>query len=340
MNLFPNTKSQIETGYFFKEVIDFRLHKNSIGKVHDINGNRGDVTFKGNLDQLALHFFKNSIQPSKYEPQAIQVRIYELNLSEKLSSNKNIYEGEIQLIMGFFKIGSNEPVQLIDYSGSVNYRRSTNRMDMIENVVNRVFGAGLDYFNTWMNMQVGSNRHLATSVRLEINDEPKASNEDTVYYDPKRPLQWNDFSDRPNPKSRFNASIFASFSIQGRSLMESGSIVQTIELDVYMLPGQSWVRSTSDYALNHEQKHFDVARIVADRLVSKLKSIELNPDWYEATINDAYFDAYREMNRLQEIYDKETGHGTDKIAQEKWNRMIDEALAGDWSWIEEVLKEK
>jgi hypothetical protein len=339
-DLLPNEKSFYETGYTIKEVIDMRINKTKIGDVYDPSGRRQGIGFQGNLDQLVLQFFNKSIRPSQADVQQVQARIFELELKEKPSPNNTVFEGEIRLIIGFFKIGNLEPVQLIDYSGSVQYRRSPNRMDMVDNVVSRVFGGALEYFDTWMNMQIMANRNLATKVRLEIIDQVKKSHKDTVYYDAKRPLVWKDFADKPNPKSRFNATIFASFSIQGKSLIESGMIVQTIEIEVYMLPAQSWVRNPNDYALNHEQRHFDVVRIVADRLIHKLNKLELDPDWYEAVINDAYFDAYREMNRLQEIYDKHTRHGMDIIAQENWNRWIDEGLAGNWEMIENALNEK
>jgi hypothetical protein len=337
VNLLANEKRYSDTGYQIREVIDLRIVKSKIGEVYGLNGNRQEVNFRGNLDQLAFQFFDESIKPSKYDVQAVQARIIQLDLHEKVSSNKSIYEGEIQLIISFFKIGNFAPVHLIDYEGSVHYRRSPNRMDMIENVVNRVFGSGLDYFDSWMKVQVMSNRNLANKVRLEIIDHAKISHQDTVYYNPLRPLVWEDFSDKPKPGSRFNAAIFASFSIQGKSMVESGAIVQTVEFDVYMLPDQSWVRNRSEYGLNHEQRHFDVVRIVADRLIHKLNNLELDPDMYEATINDAYFDAYREMNRLQDIYDKQTRHGMDTFAQEKWNNWIDEGLAGKWEMIEQAL---
>lgn len=338
VNLLSGSEIKRETPYQIREIIDLRNSKNKIGSVFGENGKPQDVVFQGNLDQLALRFFEKSIKPSQSEVQTIQARILQVDLFENPASNRNIYEGQIQLIISFYRLGNYDPVHLVDFEGSVEYKRSPNRIDMIENVVNRVFGSALQYFDTWMNMQVMSNRDLATKVKLDIIDRAKKSHKDTVYYDTTRPLVWEDFADKPKPSSRFNAAIFASFSIQGNSIVESGTVLQTIEIDVYMLPEQSWVREPSEYALNHEQRHFDVVRIVADRLVHKLKHLELDPEMYEATINDAYFEAYREMNRLQDIYDKQTRHGMDTYAQQNWNNWIDEALAGNWRMIEQALR--
>lgn len=328
-----------QSSYQITEVIDLRINKNQIGEVFNLNDKYGKVFLKNNLDQSALVFFRRNVKPFQQDVQKIQARIYDFNLTESKASVRNVYNGDIQFVIGFFKMGNFEPIHLVDYSGSVQYRRSANRLDMIENVVNRIFRSSLEYFDTWIKMQVLDNRHLAQGVRLEIIDKSKDSQKDTVYYSTTRPLSWDYFRDRPNPRSRFNASIFTSFSIQGKSLVESGTIVQTIEIDVYMLPDQSWVRNPSDYALNHEQRHFDVVRVVADRFIHTLRSLNLDPDWYEATLNDTYLNAYREMNLLQEIYDKQTRHGMDTVEQERWNCMLDEALKGNWVKIDLVLSD-
>jgi hypothetical protein len=69
-----------------------------------------------------------------------------------------------------------------------------------------------------------------------------------------------------------------------------------------------------------------------------LKTTNLDLHFYQARINEAYLDAYREMNRLQEFYDKQTQNGINTTEQEKWNQLIDKALAGDWEWIENLLR--
>lgn len=335
LNLASNTPK--ETAYQIIEVLDHRIQKVSIGEVFERGGHKIPVTFKENLDQLAARFFRQNILPSD-SAQEIQVRIFELELKENYNEEQELYEGEVQLGIGFFLKGNFDSESLVDYLGSTQYRRSGFRMDKVEEVVTKLFQNSLVYFDTWYNSQNLANRALAKSFRLDIIDSKQNSTEDKVYYDPARPLVWEDFKDRPSAISKNNATIFTSFSVQGISLMDSGSVVQTLEISVYMLPYQSWVKSPSDYGLNHEQRHFDVVRIVADRLIHKLKTMDLNLDFYQARINEAYLDAYREMNRLQEFYDKQTQNGLNKVEQENWNQLIDEALAGDWRRIDSLLR--
>lgn len=336
LNLFPEGKYPLQTEYKILEVADYRIKKSNIGEVIQPGGNKIPVTFTGNLDQLATRFFRQGINPSD-SAQNIQVRIYELELKEIYDQEQKLYKGDIQLAIGFFVMGSNEPAHLLDYLGSTQYRRSGFTMDRVEEVVNKLFQNSLDYFHNWYVSQNLSNRTLAKSIRLEIIDGNQPSTADKVMYDSDRPLIWSDFKDIPSARSRNNATIFSSFSLQGISQMESGSVVQTLEIAVYMVPNQSWVKVPSEYALNHEQRHFDVVRIVADRLIDRLKRMDLDLDFYQAKINEAYLDSYREMNRLQELYDNQTQNGLNSDEQQKWNYWIDEGLAGKWEKMDALL---
>lgn len=336
LNLFPEGKTRTPTAYEIGGVVDQRNQKSKIGDVFRPGGEKISVTFKGNLDQLVSRLFSQSIDP-KDSASRIQVRIYELELKETFNQNQKLYEGNIELGIGFFLMGSNEPVHLQDFLGSSQYRRSGFTMDKVENVVNRLFLNGLDYFHNWYLTQNLNNRTLAKTIRLEIINQLEKSSADKVVYDLERKLVWGDFRDKPRPSSRNNATIFTSFSVQGVSLMDSGSVVQTLEVSVYMVPTQSWVKTPSEYALNHEQRHFDIVRIVADRLIHKLKMMDLDLDFYQAKINEGYLDAYREMNRLQEFYDKQTQNGINTEEQAKWNQWIDEGLAGEWEKFDELL---
>jgi hypothetical protein len=337
INLDPKGISPKKTEYQILEVLDHRIQKAAIGEVFNQTAQKSPVSINGNLEQVATRFFTKITNP-KDSAQLIQIRIFELELKESFDREQRLYQGDVQLALGFYVKGSGEPEHLLDYLGTTQYRRSDFRMDRVEEIVNKLFQNSLEYFDNWYKSQNLQNRALAKSIRLDIIEPKQNSTDDKVYYDPERPLTWEDFKARPTPLSKNNATIFTSFSVQGISLMDAGSVVQTLEISVYMLPYQSWVKNPSSYGLNHEQLHFDVVRIVANRLIHKLRNQDFDLDFYQARINEAYLDAYREMNRLQEFYDKQTQNGINTLEQEKWNQWIDEALAGEWQWIEELLR--
>ncbi|MBN7812375.1 hypothetical protein J0A68_15590 [Algoriphagus sp. H41] len=337
LHLVPGAQPALPTEYRYREVLDHRIDKGPIGEVYERAGQKLPVVIAGDLQESARDFFRGNTQLGDSATKEIQVRVFDLVLKENYNPETKLYEGELELALGFFVIGSFDPVHLLDYAGAIQYQRSGFRMNRVEEVLNRLFYNSMVYFDTWIKGQSLSNRALAKSFRLHIVEPELVSTADKVYYQPDRPLVWEDFRARPNPGSRNNATIFTSFSLQGVSLMDSGSVVQTMEISVYMLPHQSWVKTPSAYGLNHEQRHFDLVRIVADRLIHRLENMDLSLDFYQAQINEAYLDAYREMNRLQELYEKGVNHGLDQEGQARWNEWIDEALAGDWRRIEGLL---
>ncbi|WP_057938103.1 hypothetical protein [Algoriphagus resistens] len=324
--------------YLFHEVIDSRVAQ-AIGQIYDSERNKYNVSYKDKLADQALQFYNSKIS-SRNISYELLVKIHNLDVKEIYQADRKAYRGEIQLSLGFFLRGPNDPVHLVDFNSGLNYSRPTQEMYRVEASIQRLFENSWEYFDAWLSTQYKSNRALVKKVRLQIADPIRPSVKDTVFYDPARPLTWEDFTESPSPISSFNATIFSSLSIAGNASIVDGEIVQHIEVKVYMLPGQSWVKDANAYANNHEQRHFDLTRIAADRMIHRLENLDLKPYLYEAKLNEVYLDAYREMNRLQEFYDGQTRHGLDKEAQARWNQMITEALSGNWEGLEELLEKE
>ena len=325
--------------YFFKEVMDIRVQK-SIGLVYDSDRNKHTASFGGKLDQQTLAFFNSNITPSKNPSYSIRVKIYNLDLKEIYVPNVRGYKGDIQLSLGFFLISEGTEVPLVDFNSTAEYGRPGNQTNNVDTAIHQLFENSWTYFDAWLSSQYLSNRALVKKVRVNVLEPKRPSTKDTVYYDPAKPLTWDDFRETPNPSSSFNATIFSSIAIEGKAVVQNGEILQNIEIKVYMLPGQSWVKHANDYANNHEQRHFDLTRIAADRMIYRLKNAELEPNLDEAMLNDIYLDGYREMNILQEVYDNETRNGINKEAQARWNQLIKEGLSGSWQKLEKFLETK
>lgn len=319
------------------EVSYFQNNFTLTGKVYNANNQLYKAIIKNGLSEGIETFYHNSIKKSDSD-RPIQLRVLEFRIEEKLLSSK-VASGELKIKFSYFLKTSFEPVHLVDYDAGISYKRSIHRTDLIDQILNRGLKNSLIFLNDWLNDNASVNRKLAKTVRLEILEEKKKSDQDTVFYDFNRPLSWSDFREKPSRTSGYNATIFTSLAMEGSPFMEKGVLVFPIEIKVYMLPESSWAKTQgkSDYALNHEQRHFDVTRVVGNRLVNRLKALKVTPENYEAAVNDAYFDSYREMNKLQEIYDARTRHGLDKDAQSRWNSIIDQALNGNMDEIEREL---
>lgn len=322
--------------YKYTSILDVRANQTSLGVIYDSSGLRHIANIQGTLDQQILSLFSEKLVVSGSPIYNIQVKIYSVELNEHLNAETNLYEGSIKLELGYFIEGVSDPIKLFDYTGSLTYRRSANNYSRVKEVFNKVFYNAMNYFDDWIIAHQFNNPSLAHKVTLKIIDPIRAPKTDTVFYDPKRPLVWDDFKTSPSPGSRFNASIFSSFSIEGNAEIQDGELIQNVEFKVYMLPQQSWVRSPSDYGIAHEQLHFDLVRIAVDRMILKLKDMELEREFYDAKLHTAFLDAMRELGKLQEAYDAETRHGTDTGIQAKWKNWIEKGLEGDYKELERL----
>lgn len=151
---------------------------------------------------------------------------------------------------------------------------------------------------------------------------------DSIYYSAKRLLTWDDFKSKI-PNSRYDAEVFPSIGYDERTDVTNGVINVGLAIKVSLPKSAAWVRngSMNDYTLNHEQRHFDIAKIAAEHFEQKLKVENLTTTNFEGIINVDYLDAYREMDALQKQYDDETRHGADQAEQERWNKKIDNELS-------------
>lgn len=333
LDLSTSVAKKEERNYDFVEIIDGRAEQ-AIGIVYSEQRERLPVTFGSSMRADLLPFYHLFYTPSQNSAYQIQVKVYNFDLKEVYQADSKLYHGTVQLSIGFFAKGNSKPVHLVDYNSSLQYRRSANKISSINEVVRNLFQKSWEFFDAWVQTQQLNHPELADRVILKVYDPVRPSSKDTVFYDPERPLTWEDFTDRPRPYSKNNATIFTSFSIEGNGNVASGSIEQEVHVKTYMLPRQSWVKVKSPYALNHEQMHFDLVRVVADRMISKLRQLDLEPYLFHAKLNELYLDAYREMNKVQEAYDSQTRHGLDQNMQSKWNQIIKEALEGNYQKLE------
>lgn len=84
--------------------------------------------------------------------------------------------------------------------------------------------------------------------------------------------------------------------------------------------------SLKQHLLNHEQKHYDLARVAAIQLNELYRSFSFNPANATKQADSIRDRVARAVVRLQYIYDTETRHSKDHTAQKRWNGIITEAM--------------
>ena len=218
------------------------------------------------------------------------------------------------------------PVPLTQYKSSARYTRPLSDLSIVEPTLRRVLGNSLNFIIGWIKKEASKNPAFVEGIKLTFSDYLE-QHEDTVYYDPLRPLIWDDFREKRS-ENKYAATVFPSFGYDQRSKIEDGVLIVELVMKVFVVKSASWVGpgTSGNYNLKHEQKHFDLVKIVAERFKKKLLSEKLTPENYQGIINFEYLEFYREMNRVQQEYDEQTSHGTSALIQEFWNRKIESDL--------------
>jgi hypothetical protein len=277
---------------------------------------------------LALKQFVNIALPPNRSLRPVTIHIKKLRLDESILPGGNI-EGKLKISLSFYLQRDDEQIHLIDYTGSAGYNRPAGHLLDVEPVLRHALEYGLTYFNTWINREADTNIKLAKSARILFTDYTEQPEGDTIYYSPKRPLRWDDFQAKPIG-GKYEAEVFPSIGYTEEVEVVKGIVNVKLAVKTYVPKSACWVRpgSRNDYSLNHEQRHFDIVKIIAERFKQKLRTEKLTVDNYDGPINVQYLESFHEMNVMQDQYDDETRHGTNTLTQQQWNEKIDKELAG------------
>ncbi|HEV7380863.1 MAG TPA: hypothetical protein VGN64_13780 [Dyadobacter sp.] len=320
--------------FFVQEVEDKRKVPGAvIGKVISA-GQEAVLSLPSSAEKemLAQWAFTAPKNNDTYLPLYITIKDFRIN-EKKAGPNK--ITGEVSLNVSFRWYRDMQPVELTAYQTSASYTRPESD-PYYEKIAEQILNQTLVHFSNWMNTNIGKTPSLAKNLVLVFKEVKNKNDKDTVFYDPARPLVWADFRGQSSkPGSRYAAAVFTSFAYEGKSYPKGDDLVVEIGLKIFMVKSMSWGRPESRTAstLRHEQLHFDVTRIVVERFRKNLIKAELSIEDFDSEIQYQFLETYREMNREQEAYDGETGHGLNASAQAEWDRKITSEVAGIYSGI-------
>jgi hypothetical protein len=276
----------------------------------------------------ALKQFVNFALPPNRSLRPVVIHIRKLRIEESVLPGGSV-EGKLKISLSFYLQKEDQQIHLIDYTGSAGYNRPAGQMIDVEPVLRHALQYGLTYFNTWINREADTNIKLAKGARIIFTDYTEQPEGDTIYYSAKRPLRWDDFRAKPIG-GKYEAEVFPSIGYTEEVEVLKGIVNVKLAVKAYVPKSACWVKpdSRNDYSLNHEQRHFDIVKIIAERFKQKLRAEKLTVDNYDGPINVQYLESFHEMNVMQDQYDDETRHGTNTFIQQQWNEKIDKELAG------------
>lgn len=161
------------------------------------------------------------------------------------------------------------------------------------------------------------------SFGQKLSFEVSKSDDNKIVWNANRKLTWDDFKGQPaSSNDQVAALTRTEFIVQTRTNNINNKVEVLIE-NIFIC-NESWVRDDKkniDGLLEHEQGHFDLNELHARRLRLKITP-KTNIEQVEKFIQEAY----KLSNEGQNLFDKETNHGIDKVKQKEWLIQISREL--------------
>ncbi|WP_345953037.1 hypothetical protein [Mucilaginibacter sp. PAMB04168] len=317
-------------GFYIANVADERSSKNAIAQlIVKAPGNKMLVQpadLQGGPSKAIQQFMERNLPKNEAERPVI-MSLKELKITETSLAGNRV-EGSIRLYLSFGLQKDWGTDLLVGYGSTFRYVRSADNANVVEPQLRKALRNGLNYFNDWMKTNDGMNVKLARNVKFIFTNYTDKTEGDTIYYTAKRPLTWADFQSKYKPSGTFSAMVMPSIAYEQHASIKDGTIYVNIAMKAFVPKSTCWVsyNAKEDYTLNHEQKHFDIVKIIAEQYKRKVLAEKLTPDTYEAFLSMQYLDSYRDMDAMQLAYDNETGHGRDRYVQSQWDEKIEKEL--------------
>ncbi|MEO9070191.1 MAG: hypothetical protein ABI261_04100 [Ginsengibacter sp.] len=147
---------------------------------------------------------------------------------------------------------------------------------------------------------------------------------DTIYYDFNKKLTWKDFQGAVTPNVPWGAITASGFSFDSGMTDDGSNLDITVGVYTFFIKNDSWKKPdiNSAYHLEHEQHHFDITRLYAEKLVDEIKKAHFTADNYKKLLNSIFDKVYNENMAVQHEYDSETKNSMDVDKQKEWNQKI------------------
>ena len=284
------------------------------------------VDFAGGSVPAIKNYINQSLaQDASLRPVTLTIKEYQVIETPGAKGKVN---GQVVISVAFEVRREGKQIHLLDYKSGARYSRSSSQLTVVEPTLRKLLNGSLEYLHLWMEREAAGNEKLAKGLQVHITDHLENTEPDTLFYDPNRSLNFSDFKGGRIPPNGFAASIFPGLSYESTAAMEQGIIQVKIRVKVYALRQLTKVRDDARDArtLNHEQRHFDIVKVAADRFKQRIQPHQLTIEDYDSMIQYEYLKALWEIGDEQKKYDAETSHGLSMAGQMKWDHYLDQEL--------------
>ncbi len=153
--------------------------------------------------------------------------------------------------------------------------------------------------------------------------------EESILWDAAKKLSWSDFKGKVPPAASPAATTASGISYKYSANLIHHEVHLDFEVSAFFYPNESWYKPDicDDLILSHEQLHFDIAELFAQKMRDKLERTSFS-DNVKEEIRKIYSDILKELRDFQELYDWETNFSRNREKQLEWNKKINKQLRG------------
>lgn len=150
-----------------------------------------------------------------------------------------------------------------------------------------------------------------------------AQSKDTIYWNPNRKLNWEDFKGKADNNTNLLAMTQAGI---GYEVACNGGNLY-LKIFCYFNVKKSWAKEKdSQQLLQHEQLHFDITELYTRKLRKKLSEVADPCGKNIKELNKIYQSNFNDCASEQDRYDKETNHSLNELKQKDWEERITKEL--------------
>ena len=151
--------------------------------------------------------------------------------------------------------------------------------------------------------------------------------QEKIEWEEGKKLSWADFKGTPKESLPYQANTNSGISFSWNYSTESGQPVLKYEVVSNFFPQLSWVKDKEDvYLLRHEQLHFDISELHARKLRKAIHEYEPGRN-IRRDLNRLYENIEKDRVAMQNLFDVETKHSTNKEVEAGWRKLVTEELA-------------
>ena len=322
-----NEKSTYQTsGFIIKNVIDARKDTSDIGfsKI-----TKAPIKLKDGAASTLLTYITNSI-PQDSNGTPVDLVILKFGVTEK--KKKGQPELEMEISYGFRIHGQ-------QHFALTSELKTSGGTGALERAIRSQSEKMVTRFDKWYAQNKDNLLAIPTvTVNLIINTSSKDRN--YIMYTKKRKLHYGDFQRRPQRASKYGAATASGIYMDVSGFTIYDRTILKITVGATFDKKHSWFKKNAKnrYVLDHEQLHYDITSYGTCEFIKELKSHTFTPGKYSDELKKMLKRYNEFINKMQDQYDGETDHGLKKEKQAEWRVKINELIAPQDCFEEQVKK--